>query len=124
MIEAIFIHAVFSYAICLHDYQNLVIFKIFSIFFYFFDSGMNVFGLICFNLISHNNSFNLLQPLAPICEACGTQRPKIITAKFKAWFCKFCTLENDIKFERCAACDQWRFSYGPPVSASAFNYGT
>ncbi|XP_039117215.1 DNA-dependent metalloprotease WSS1 [Dioscorea cayenensis subsp. rotundata] len=66
----------------------------------------------------------LNKPLAPICEACGTQRPKIITAKFKAWFCKFCTLENDIKFERCAACDQWRFSYGPPVSASAFNYGT
>lgn len=66
----------------------------------------------------------LNQPLAPICEACGTQKPKAVGSKFKTWSCKYCTLENSIKLEKCSACDQWRYSYGPPVSTPGPNYGT
>ncbi|EHA8590526.1 DNA-dependent metalloprotease WSS1 [Cocos nucifera] len=64
------------------------------------------------------------QPLAPVCEACGTQKPKDVGSTFKTWSCKFCTLENSIKSERCSACEQWRYSYGPPVSTPGPNYGT
>ncbi|XP_077223072.1 uncharacterized protein LOC143856691 [Tasmannia lanceolata] len=35
------------------------------------------------------------EPLAPLCEACGTQKPKDVATKFKIWSCKFCTLENN-----------------------------
>ncbi|TVU12244.1 hypothetical protein EJB05_45877, partial [Eragrostis curvula] len=54
-------------------------------------------------------------PLAPICEVCGTAKPKIAKAKYTTWSCKFCTLENNTKLEKCSACDQWRYSYGPTV---------
>ncbi|XP_027340292.1 uncharacterized protein LOC113853832 isoform X2 [Abrus precatorius] len=62
--------------------------------------------------------------LAPICELCGTQQPKDVTTKYNTWSCKFCTLENNVKLEKCSACDQWRFSHGPPVSTRAPNLGT
>ncbi|ONK69647.1 uncharacterized protein A4U43_C05F25260, partial [Asparagus officinalis] len=39
---------------------------------------------------------------------CGTQKPKSAASKFKIWTCKFCTLENDSKLEKCSACDRWR----------------
>jgi len=58
----------------------------------------------------------LNQPLAPICEVCGTAKPKIAKAKYATWSCKFCTLENSTKLDKCSACDQWRYSYGPPVT--------
>ena len=64
------------------------------------------------------------QPLAPVCEACGSQKPKAAGSKFKTWSCKFCTLENDSKLEKCSACDQWRYSYGAPIATRAPNYGT
>ena len=60
--------------------------------------------------------YELLQPLAPICEVCGTAKPKIAKAKYATWSCKFCTLENSTKLDKCSACDQWRYSYGPPVT--------
>ncbi|XP_028552357.1 DNA-dependent metalloprotease WSS1 isoform X1 [Dendrobium catenatum] len=66
----------------------------------------------------------LNQPLAPICEACGTQMPKPLQSNYKIWSCKFCTLENSIKLDKCSACEQWRYSYGPPVSTRSPNYGT
>lgn len=62
-------------------------------------------------------------PLAPICEACGNQKPKDGKTKFKIWYCKFCTLENSVMVEKCLACGQWRYSYGAPV-ASQINLGT
>ncbi|CAN6214737.1 unnamed protein product [Urochloa humidicola] len=58
----------------------------------------------------------LNQPLAPICEVCGTAKPKIAKAKYMTWSCKFCTLENSTKLDKCSACDHWRYSYGPPVA--------
>ncbi|PUZ61850.1 hypothetical protein GQ55_4G310800 [Panicum hallii var. hallii] len=54
----------------------------------------------------------LNEPLAPICEVCGTEKPKIAKAKYATWSCKFCTLENSTKLDKCSACDQWRYSYG------------
>nr|CAB3469841.1 unnamed protein product [Digitaria exilis] len=54
------------------------------------------------------------RPLAPICEVCGTAKPKIAKAKYMTWSCKFCTLENSTKLDKCSACDQWRYSYGAP----------
>ncbi|WVZ82202.1 hypothetical protein U9M48_029490 [Paspalum notatum var. saurae] len=57
-------------------------------------------------------------PLAPICEVCGTAKPKIAKAKYMTWSCKFCTLENSTKLDKCSACDQWRYSYGPPDNPS------
>ncbi|KAJ4981901.1 hypothetical protein NE237_032738 [Protea cynaroides] len=62
-------------------------------------------------------------PLAPICDACGSQKPKDVRVKFKTWSCRFCTLENSVKEERCSACEQWRYSNGPPVSTPASNVG-
>uniref|UniRef100_A0A0A9D5R4 RanBP2-type domain-containing protein n=1 Tax=Arundo donax TaxID=35708 RepID=A0A0A9D5R4_ARUDO len=64
----------------------------------------------------------LNQPLAPICEVCGTAKPKIATAKYTTWSCKFCTLENSTKLDKCSACDQWRYSYGPPVATYGPSY--
>ncbi|KAL5802227.1 hypothetical protein ACOSQ3_030686 [Xanthoceras sorbifolium] len=63
-------------------------------------------------------------PLAPICELCSTQRPKDVGIKNKMWSCKFCTLENSVKLDKCSACDQWRYSHGPPVSTPAPYLGT
>ncbi|KAF7831299.1 DNA-dependent metalloprotease WSS1 isoform X1 [Senna tora] len=66
----------------------------------------------------------LNRPLAPICELCGTQRPKDVAARYDSWSCKFCTLENSVKLDKCSACDQWRYSHGAPVSTRAPNLGT
>ncbi|XP_075513854.1 uncharacterized protein LOC142549019 [Primulina tabacum] len=63
-------------------------------------------------------------PLAPICELCRTLRREDDNLKHVGWFCKFCTLENDVKLEKCVACEAWRYSYGPPVSSSAPNLAT
>ncbi|XP_044496070.1 DNA-dependent metalloprotease WSS1-like [Mangifera indica] len=65
----------------------------------------------------------LNQPLALICEACGSQKNKG-DSKLKLWSCKFCTLENSNESERCLACGVWRYSYGPPVSTHAPFLGT
>lgn len=64
----------------------------------------------------------LNQPLATICEVCGTVKPKIAKAKYACWSCKFCTLENYTKLDKCSACDQWRYSYGPPVATYGPSY--
>ncbi|GAV68800.1 zf-RanBP domain-containing protein/WLM domain-containing protein [Cephalotus follicularis] len=67
----------------------------------------------------------LLNPsLALMCELCHTLKPKDNDAKYKMWSCKFCTLENSAKLDKCSACDQWRYSYGQPVSTQTFNLGT
>ncbi|XVE80520.1 hypothetical protein DITRI_Ditri14bG0146700 [Diplodiscus trichospermus] len=63
-------------------------------------------------------------PLAPVCELCCTEKPRDIATKYKFWSCKFCTLENSVKLDKCSACDQWRYSHGPPVSTRAPNVGT
>ncbi|XP_022716760.1 uncharacterized protein LOC111275599 [Durio zibethinus] len=63
-------------------------------------------------------------PLAPICELCRKERPRDIGTTYKFWSCKFCTLENSVKLDKCSACDQWRYSHGPPVLTRAPNVGT
>lgn len=63
-------------------------------------------------------------PLAPICEVCCTLKPRGVKDKYKFWSCKFCTLENGAKLEKCKACGQWRYSHGAPVAAPAPNIGT
>lgn len=63
-------------------------------------------------------------PLAPLCEICGTHKPKDTVSKHKFWSCKFCTLENSVKLEKCSVCGEWRYSHGPPVSTMAPNLGT
>ncbi|KAG4205939.1 hypothetical protein ERO13_A04G133100v2, partial [Gossypium hirsutum] len=67
------------------------------------------------NLIPHQSSSNECQsctllnpPLAPICKLCCMERPRDIGTKYKFWSCKFCTLENSVKLDKCSACDQWR----------------
>ncbi|XP_027122615.2 DNA-dependent metalloprotease WSS1-like isoform X2 [Coffea arabica] len=55
------------------------------------------------------------QPLALICEACGTKKCASNGTKSKVWSCKFCTLDNSVEVERCLACGEWRYSYGPPT---------
>ncbi|KAE8733539.1 Zinc ion binding isoform 2 [Hibiscus syriacus] len=67
----------------------------------------------------------LLNPsFTPICELCFIERPRDIGTKYKFWSCKFCTLENPVKLDKCSACDQWRYSHGPPISIPAPNRGT
>ncbi|XP_023536323.1 uncharacterized protein LOC111797532 isoform X1 [Cucurbita pepo subsp. pepo] len=63
-------------------------------------------------------------PLAPICELCFSPKPKAADTKYKFWSCKFCTLENSVKLEKCSACGQWRYSHGQPVSTRGPNIGT
>ncbi|GER45983.1 zinc ion binding [Striga asiatica] len=63
-------------------------------------------------------------PLAPVCEACTTERPKDDNLKKSIWSCRFCTLENDVKMDKCSACGTWRYSYGPPIATGAPNRGT
>uniref|UniRef100_A0A803LQ41 Zinc ion binding protein n=1 Tax=Chenopodium quinoa TaxID=63459 RepID=A0A803LQ41_CHEQI len=63
-------------------------------------------------------------PLALVCEACETLKPKDISVKYKFWSCKFCTLENSVKLEKCSACGEWRYSRGPPLSSLPPNLGT
>ncbi|XP_076900189.1 DNA-dependent metalloprotease WSS1-like [Bidens hawaiensis] len=62
--------------------------------------------------------------LAPICELCGTHKPKEAEEKYKIWSCKYCTLENSVKLEKCGACGQWRYSYGQPIATPSPNVGT
>ncbi|CAN4085081.1 unnamed protein product [Withania somnifera] len=67
----------------------------------------------------------LNQPLALLCGACGTPKDRGNEVKAaKVWSCKFCTLENSHKVERCLACGKWRYSYGPPVSMTVPRIGT
>ncbi|KAI3510260.1 hypothetical protein L1887_25793 [Cichorium endivia] len=67
----------------------------------------------------------LLNPaLAPVCELCGTHKPKSVEDNYKTWSCKFCTLENNVKLEKCEACGQWRYSYGQPIATPSPNVGT
>ncbi|PIN15996.1 hypothetical protein CDL12_11355 [Handroanthus impetiginosus] len=63
-------------------------------------------------------------PLAPICELCQTRKPQDDKLKTSIWSCRFCTSENDVKMDKCTVCGAWRYSYGPPVAASAPNVGT
>ncbi|XP_022981483.1 DNA-dependent metalloprotease WSS1-like isoform X2 [Cucurbita maxima] len=63
-------------------------------------------------------------PLAPICELCLSQKSKDADTKYRFWSCKFCTLENSVKLEKCSACGQWRYSHGQPVSTRGPNLGT
>ncbi|KAL0772417.1 hypothetical protein Bca101_037568 [Brassica carinata] len=64
------------------------------------------------------------QLLAPVCELCSAANPKEREMRHKVWSCKFCTLENEMKLEKCKACGQWRYSYGQPFSTCAPNIGT
>ncbi|KAJ9182541.1 hypothetical protein P3X46_006525 [Hevea brasiliensis] len=67
----------------------------------------------------------LLNPsLAPICKLCSAERPKDASTKYKTWSCKFCTLDNSVELDKCLACNQWRYSYGPPVSTRTPYHGT
>lgn len=71
------------------------------------------------------NSCTLLnQALALVCEACGSIRDKSDTTRMRIWACKFCTLNNDVRVDRCLACGEWRYSYGPPISAPGPYLGT
>ncbi|KAL7103365.1 hypothetical protein ACP275_08G174700 [Erythranthe tilingii] len=63
-------------------------------------------------------------PLAPICELCGTQKPKDENLKSVIWSCRFCTLENDVKMDKCGVCGSWRYSYGAPAATPAPYLGT
>lgn len=63
-------------------------------------------------------------PLALVCEACETLKPKDASVKYKFWSCKFCTLENSVSLEKCSACGQWRYSRGAPLSTRPPNLGT
>ncbi|CAM8989000.1 unnamed protein product [Rhodiola kirilowii] len=63
-------------------------------------------------------------PLAPICQACTTERPNDSITKYKCWSCKFCTLQNNVKLDKCSACEEWRYSYGAPSSDPSPFLGT
>lgn len=63
-------------------------------------------------------------PLAPVCEVCGTLKPRDVKEKYKFWSCKFCTLENGVDSEKCMACNEWRYSHGAPVAVPAPKIGT
>ncbi|CAM8957496.1 unnamed protein product [Rhodiola kirilowii] len=63
-------------------------------------------------------------PLALMCKICCAERPKDGNLKYKTWTCKLCTLENNVEVEKCSACDQWRYSHGPPLTTRSPNLGT
>uniref|UniRef100_A0A7N0U2Y2 Uncharacterized protein n=1 Tax=Kalanchoe fedtschenkoi TaxID=63787 RepID=A0A7N0U2Y2_KALFE len=63
-------------------------------------------------------------PLALVCKICLAEKPRDVIMKYKTWACKLCTLENSVDFEKCSACEQWRYSYGPPVSSPSPHLGT
>ncbi|XP_021842642.2 uncharacterized protein [Spinacia oleracea] len=63
-------------------------------------------------------------PLAPVCEACETLKPKDVSVKYKFWYCKICTLENSVNQEKCSACGEWRYTRGPPLATLPPNLGT
>lgn len=65
-----------------------------------------------------------MQPLAPVCKLCQTQKPKDVDDRNSMWSCKFCTLDNSLKLDHCTACGEWRYSHGPPVATPAPNLGT
>lgn len=57
------------------------------------------------------------RPTALVCGACETPRGEEKGGKFKnPWSCKFCTMKNHVKVDRCTACGEWRYSSGPLVS--------
>ncbi|KAA8540187.1 hypothetical protein F0562_024250 [Nyssa sinensis] len=64
------------------------------------------------------------QPLALMCQACGTRKHQDDVIKSKVWSCKFCTLDNSVEVERCLACGEWRYSYGPPTASCGPYLGT
>ncbi|KAF2305600.1 hypothetical protein GH714_006961 [Hevea brasiliensis] len=70
------------------------------------------------------NNVGFVQSLAPICKLCSAERPKDASTKYKTWSCKFCTLDNSVELDKCLACNQWRYSYGPPVSTRTPYHGT
>lgn len=66
------------------------------------------------------------KPLALACEVCQTPRSKEVGSRSRPrnWACKFCTLANTSETERCSACGEWRYSYGPPVTGYTPYVGT
>ncbi|KAH9619556.1 hypothetical protein KSS87_009882 [Heliosperma pusillum] len=54
-------------------------------------------------------------PSALTCEACETPRIEKVENKLRNWSCRFCTLINNDGSEKCSACDEWRYSSGPPA---------
>lgn len=83
----------------------------------------------------------LNEALVVSCEACGTQRNEdknvkttrsdmmssttsSLSMKTKTWSCKFCTLQNSMATERCVACGEWKYSYGPPTATRGPYLGT
>ncbi|KAI3727397.1 hypothetical protein L1987_67211 [Smallanthus sonchifolius] len=74
------------------------------------------------------NGVNLLcAPSSVTCEACETQRIDLKntnTTRMKMWSCKFCTLQNPVARERCLACGEWKYSYGPPTATRGPYLGT
>ncbi|KAI7735821.1 hypothetical protein M8C21_017105 [Ambrosia artemisiifolia] len=76
-------------------------------------------------------------PLTLTCEACETQRTVVVrnenastsantntNTNTKIWSCKFCTLQNPVAMERCLACGEWKYSYGPPTATRGPYLGT
>ncbi|KVI05808.1 WLM-like protein [Cynara cardunculus var. scolymus] len=67
--------------------------------------------------VSSNEALPPILALALTCIACGTERMEEKKANTKTWSCKFCTLRNLAAKERCEACGEWRYSYGPPTTS-------
>ncbi|KAI3786242.1 hypothetical protein L1987_45377 [Smallanthus sonchifolius] len=69
-------------------------------------------------------------PSSVTCEACETQRIDLKNTNtntntgMKMWSCKFCTLQNPVARERCLACGEWKYSYGPPTATRGPFLGT
>lgn len=79
---------------------------------------VNIIVVVCYH---HIKALKLLQELALTCAACGSLKNN---AKFKVWSCKFCTLENRVGVDKCLACGEWKYSYGPPLSNHGPYVGT
>ncbi|TYH31188.1 hypothetical protein ES288_A01G154000v1 [Gossypium darwinii] len=70
------------------------------------------------NLIPHQSSSSatssapMLNDDSPENQGlCCMERSRDSGTKYKFWSCKFCTLENSVKLDKCSACDQWRYSH-------------